>query len=80
MAAEIVFYAILVYLVYRFVFNFLIPVSQAGKQMKDQFRNVHEHMEQQANAARQQQAAAQPKPAPKASETAGDYIDFEEVK
>jgi uncharacterized protein YybS (DUF2232 family) len=78
MAAEIIFYAILIYLGYKIVFDFIIPVSHAGKQMKQQFRDVHSHMQEQAKAYQQ---PPQPTEQPNARKTTkGDYIDFEEIK
>lgn len=78
MAAEIIFYAILIYFVYKLVFDFILPVSQAGKQMKQQFRDVQNHMHEQQSAFRQQQPRAEQKQPSKAPKD--DYIDFEEIK
>lgn len=74
MLAEIFFYAIVIYLVYKIVFDFIVPVSNAGRQMKQQFKNVNEHFNQ------QQKSAQQKNNEPKAKKVVGDYIDFEEVK
>ena len=79
MTAEIVFYAILVYLVYKLVFNFIMPVSQVSRQIKEQFRNVHETMQEQAKQSRQQEAP-DPVKRPDTTRRADDYIDFEEIK
>jgi hypothetical protein len=77
MTAEIVFYAILVYLIYKLVFNFIMPVSQVSRQMKEQFRNVRETMQEQAG----QQEAPDPVKRPDTTRRkADDYIDFEEIK
>jgi hypothetical protein len=83
MTAEIVFYAILVYLVYKLVFNFIMPVSQVSRQMKEQFRNVRETVQEHANHANQagQQEAPDPVKRPDTTRRkADDYIDFEEIK
>ena len=71
-----------VYVVYKLVFDLVIPVFRASRQVHQQFRNMQDHMNQQANASKNTQSAqrdqdktARPqKPAP------GDYIDFEEIK
>ena len=79
MLAEIFFYAIVIYLVYKIVFDFILPVSHAGRQMKQQFKNVNEHFKQQANNP-QQESEKHNNNQPKPKKVVGDYIDFEEVK
>ena len=49
MAAELIFYAILIYFLYKVVFDFIVPVAHAGKQMKQQFRDAHNHTQEQTN-------------------------------
>ena len=34
--------AIVVYLLYRFIVNFLVPVMRATRQVRQQFRNMHD--------------------------------------
>ncbi|WP_431212913.1 hypothetical protein ACQ86N_45940 [Puia sp. P3] len=72
--------AIVLYLLYRFIFNFLLPVVKTTRQVREQFRNMQEGNGQNAgggyNAGPQQPRQEQkPKQPP-----AGEYIDFEEVK
>jgi predicted Holliday junction resolvase-like endonuclease len=82
-----VFYAILLYLLYQFIFKLVIPVYITTKKVKKGFREMsarmnrsdgqnkmQEHMQQQQNNAPQQEQPASPK------HKAGDYIEFEEVK
>ena len=78
---KLLFYGFLIYALYRFVFNVVVPVSKASSQIKS---TLQEMQAQQAAARAQQEQAAQAqrqakteasKPAPKE-----DYIDFEEVK
>ena len=80
--SEIFFLAIVLYLLYRFVFNFLLPVVRTTRQVRQQFRNMQEGVggEQQpfnggerVHTQKKQQGPAQKPPA-------GDYIDFEEIK
>jgi len=40
--SEIMFMAIVVYLLYRFIVNFLVPVMRATRQVRQQFRNMHD--------------------------------------
>ena len=73
------FFAFLIYLAYRLVFHFIIPIYKTTRQVKKQFREMHSRM--QDNMSQQQPYQ---KPATPATETQkqqpGDYIDFEELK
>lgn len=69
-----VLWIIVIYLSYRFIFNFLIPVIKATRQLKRQMNGFREQMEAQNSA---------PPPPPRQedkSAPSGDYIEFEEVK
>jgi hypothetical protein len=68
---KMIVYSFLIYLLYKFVFELVIPVSKATSQVKDKIRE----MQEQQNA--QQHTQTQQTEAPKSK---GDYIDFEEVK
>ena len=72
-------YAFLIYLAYRMVFHFIIPIYKTTRQVKKQFREMHSRMEDQMN---QQQANEQTSTLHTESkkEQVGDYIDFEELK
>ena len=78
-----IIWAIVIYCLVRFIFNFLIPILRAAKQMKGQMKDFQERMgsqQFQSNVQEQQtprqSQATRPAPEPKA----GDYIDFEEIK
>lgn len=80
MILSFLFYAFLVYVLYKLVVNFIIPVYKTTKQVKKSFRDMQDRMQeqhQQQSAAYQQQ---QPSTATKKQQPLGDYIDFEEVK
>jgi len=70
------------YVVYKLVFDIIVPIYKASRQMHRQFRGMNERMQQQAppqDGFSGQQTTGRPsrptsKPAP------GDYIDFEEIK
>ena len=72
-------YAFLIYLAYRLVFHFIIPVYKTTRQVKKQFREMHSRMEDQMNQYQANQQNPTPQPENK-KEQAGDYIEFEEVK
>ena len=71
-----IFWAIAIYFLLRFIFNFVIPVYRATRQMKDQVRDFQDRMQGQNTAP--QDYDQQPKS--KSSVRDGDYIDFEEIK
>jgi len=72
-------YAFLIYLAYRLVFHFIIPIYKTTRQVKNQFREMHSRMQDDMS-----QPPPHQQPATTASENkkhqAGDYIDFEELK
>jgi hypothetical protein len=72
-------YAFLIYLAYRLVFHFIIPIYKTTRQVKKQFREMHSRMQDNMS---QQQPYQQP--ATQATENkkqqSGDYIEFEELK
>jgi hypothetical protein len=94
--SRVFFLAIVFYLLYRFVFNFLVPLFRTTKQVRDQFRNMQDHMQQgrpfqqpgnpfqPQGSPFQQQYARPQEPAepssPPSKNSMGEYIDFEEVK
>lgn len=91
--SEIFFLAIVFYLLYRFVFNFLVPVARTTRHVRQQFRNMSDMQEamrqqqQQAQGQAGQGYASQPQPKPGPSQQRsdkrppeGEYIDFEEIK
>jgi hypothetical protein len=79
MIFKILFYGFLVYLAYRLIFNFIIPIYKTTKQVKRSFRDMQEQMRQHTDPYHQQTQTNTPvqKPANGKSE---DYIEFEEVK
>lgn len=67
----------LFYILYKLIFDFIIPVYQSTKKIKKQFGEMQEKMQNDARAYQGRQNSAQPNPAPKKE---GDYIEFEEIK
>ena len=72
----------LIYLVYKFIVNVIIPVYQSSKQIKKQFGTMKENMQnmQQGNYNSQTPPVNKTQPASVPPEKEGDYIEFEEVK
>jgi hypothetical protein len=77
-----ILYAILVYLLYQFIFNLVIPVYRTTRKIKKGFREMHERMSH--GAAQPEQYQQQKSYSPSSSTTGpapkSDYIDFEEIK
>lgn len=76
---RLAFELFLLYLLYKLIFDFIIPVIKTAKQVKKQFGEMNTQMQEKMN---------QPQPgsfqaSAKSTETAvksDDYIEFEEVK
>jgi hypothetical protein len=76
--ARIFFLAIVIYLVYRLIFDLIIPVFTTTKQVKNQFNAMRDQTQDQQNKSYQRKSpgAETQKQKPKV----GEYIDFEEIK
>jgi hypothetical protein len=73
---KLIFYGLVVYLIYKLIFELVIPVSKASSQMREKIQQMQDQQnfqQQQAKPAAEPQPAAKPK-------TDKDYIEFEEVK
>jgi hypothetical protein len=67
------------YLLYKLIFDFIIPIYQGTKQVKRKMDDMQRQMDEQARTQqRYNNAPAQPKAG--ATKKSDDYIDFEEVK
>lgn len=65
-----------IYLLYRFIFHFIIPVSRVAGTMKKRMQEFQQQMNGQTDAF-QKSTSSQ---ATKEPAKGGDYIEFEEVK
>ena len=78
MIFSLLFYGFLVYLLYRLLFHFIIPIYRTTRQVKRSFKDMHEQMRQHTDTQIMGPKESFNK---KSSGTkAGDYIDFEEIK
>jgi hypothetical protein len=76
---RVLLFAIFAYFLYRFVFDFIIPIYKTTKHVKKGFKDMNKKM----NEQRDQQNGFQQNPSSNGStkkQPAGDYIDFEEIK
>ena len=74
------FFAFLIYLAYRLVFHFIIPIYKTTRQVKKQFREMHSRMQDNMSQQQPYQQHATPQATDTPKQKAGDYIDFEELK
>ena len=78
---KIIFLGISLYILYRFVFGFILPVYKTTQQIKKGFRDMQQKANEQAN---QQQASQDNSRKSTSADTnkqpLGEYIDYEEVK
>lgn len=72
---RILFELLALYLLYKFIFDFIIPIYRTTKQMKGQVKNMQEKMREQEKSQQMHSTAT---PTQKAKRE--DYIDFEEIK
>jgi len=72
-----IFELFVLYLVYKLIFDFIIPVYNATKQASQKMGEMQNKMNDHFNQQQQQANTAAEKPARPAKE---DYIEFEEVK
>jgi hemolysin activation/secretion protein len=78
MLVKYIIWGFVIYLLYKFVFELVIPVSKATTQVKDKLREMQEQQAQQQYQQQQPVKPQQQQPAEPVK--GGDYIEFEEVK
>ena len=71
---------LVVYILYKVIFDFIIPLSQATGQMKGKVNDMQQKMQQQQRAYEEQQKRHEQETARQKRVSSDDYIDFEEVK
>ncbi len=69
---------VLIYILYKVIFDFIIPVYQTTKQVKTKMNDMHSRMQEQQHA---QSSKTTQEPTKKTTAVSkDDYIDYEEVK
>ena len=78
---RLAFELFVLYLLYKLIFDFIIPVAKTTQQVKKQFGDMSARMQEKMNEQQRQSANFT---APKTNGSSGkkndDYIEFEEVK
>ena len=75
--SKLILYGFLIYVAYKFITEWLLPVGKATREMKSK---VQEMQDRQRAFEQQQAATRQKRPEQTDKSSSGDYIDFEEVK
>lgn len=68
---------VLIYVLYKVIFDFIIPIYKTTKQVKTKMNDMHARMQEQQ---RGQAPTPTQEPIKKTSVAKDDYIDYEEVK
>lgn len=71
---KLLFELFIFYLLYKLIFEFIIPVFQATRQMKNKVAGMQQRMQE------EEARRSQPEPRREEPVKAGEYIEFEEVK
>ena len=75
--ARIFFLGIVIYLIYKLIFDLIVPVILTAGRMKKQFGKMHQSF---PGSEPDHQASHNGKSSQTNNKPVGDYIDFEEVK
>ena len=78
MILRFLFYVFLFYMLYRLVFDFIIPVYRTTKKVKRGFKEMNERMRQHTEGFTPQKPQVEKESAEDSKP--GDYIEFEELK
>jgi len=79
---RLLFELFLIYILYKFIFDFVVPVYRTSKQMKGKMQEMQNRMRQQQeqfNRSSEENRKTY-KAEPRSASKAGDYIDYEEVR
>lgn len=74
---------LILYLLYKLVFDFIVPVAKTTSQVKKQFNQMRNMQEENLRGQQQQSQPVKTRPknsGPSTATTDSEYIDFEEVK
>ncbi len=77
--SKVIFELFLFYLLYKLVFDFIIPVFNTTKQVKKQFGDMQNKMREQQEQMNRQQSKQNTEPQPRSRPAKDDYIEYEEV-
>ena len=70
----------LIYILYKLIFEFIIPIFQTAKKVKKQFGEMHNKMQDQMNSVASYQNTTASKNPQQPAQKNEEYIDYEEIK
>lgn len=71
----------IIYILYKLVFDFIIPIYQTSKKVKEQFGEMHAKMQEQMYKNNEQSRPQTQQTAKAKTEKKNEeYIDYEEIK
>ena len=73
---EWLFVFLIFYLLYKLIFDFILPVSRASSQIKNRMNQMNQQQQNNYNSSQTNTPSQQTKSRPPADE----YIDYEEIK
>ncbi|WP_295233558.1 hypothetical protein [Sediminibacterium sp.] len=77
---KVLLWALAIYMLYRFIFGFVVPVSKTASQIKQKMSEMQQQQAFQQHEYARQQEQQQQKSAASPTPKKDDYLDFEEVK
>ncbi|GAC1397116.1 MAG: hypothetical protein NVSMB63_17560 [Sediminibacterium sp.] len=77
---KMIVYGFLIYLLYKFIFELVVPVSKATTQMKEKLEEMQRQQARQQQAQQEQQVPPQQTTTAASTGKDSDYIEYEEVK
>ncbi|GEP95018.1 hypothetical protein [Chitinophaga cymbidii] len=78
---KLLLYIFIGWILYKLVFDFIIPVYNSTKHVRRQMRDMQQHLRDQYQQQQQQnQPPPPPQKEPAKQRDKGDYLDFEEIK
>jgi hypothetical protein len=80
MFLKIISLGFILYILYKFVFEFLVPIFRATQKIKKGFRDMQQQAQDNMNKSGGTVNSTTTNSSEKKKEPIGDYIDFEEIK
>ena len=77
---KLAFELFVIYMLYKLVFDFIIPVYNTTRQMKQKMGEMHRKMQEQETSEQIHKTAVRPPENPAQRSYKDDYIDYEEIK
>ena len=77
---KLLFELFVIYLLYKFIFDFIIPVYRTSKQVKQKMNEAHQRMQENQGGPSNDRYKNTPQPEARKRPAHEDYIDYEEIK